>query len=283
MNTRAETLDSSVAESLPSAVPAASAAAVEWGVITSLWKRDLMHLVRERSRWSGVVLQPLLFWLIIGSGMGSVFRLKGLEGVDYLSYFFPGILAMVILFTAVFATMGVIEDRKSGFLQQILVAPGSHAALVIGKTAGVTSMALIQVVACLLVAPFAGVDLLAVNWVLFFAVLILGCAGLTALNFVMAWLIDSTAGYHAIMSVLLLPLWIVSGAMFPAAGGWTAWVMRFNPMAYMVDGMRHALDSSASVANASASACVAVLAASTLVFGVLAVFTIKRRTQAGRI
>ena len=78
MNTRAETLDSSVAESLPSAVPAASAAAVEWGVITSLWKRDLMHLVRERSRWSGVVLQPLLFWLIIGSGMGSVFLLMAI-------------------------------------------------------------------------------------------------------------------------------------------------------------------------------------------------------------
>ena len=110
-----------------------------------------------------------------------------------------------------------------------------------------------------------------------------GCAGLTALNFVMAWLIDSTAGYHAIMSVLLLPLWIVSGAMFPAGEGWTQWVMRVNPMAYMVDGMRHALNSSASIANASAPVCLGVLGASTVAFGLLAVFTIRKRSQAGRI
>ena len=282
MNTRAEVLEGASAE--PWVEPKRpNAAAVEWGVISSLWKRDLLHLVRERSRWSGVVLQPLLFWLVIGSGMGSVFRLKGLEGVDYLSYFFPGILAMVVLFTAVFATMGVIEDRKSGFLQQILVAPGSHAALVIGKTAGVTTMALIQVAACMLVAPFAGVDLLAVDWGMLLVVLVLGCAGLTALNFVMAWLIDSTAGYHAIMSVLLLPLWIVSGAMFPANEGWTGAVMRVNPMAYMVDGMRHALQSSASVANASAGTCVLVLAGTTVIFGLLAVATISRRSHAGRV
>lgn len=283
MNTRAELLETPMSQDVAPSSQRASAFAVEWGVISSLWKRDLLHLVRERSRWSGVVLQPLLFWLIIGSGMGSVFRLRGLEGVDYLSYFFPGILAMVILFTAVFATMGVIEDRKSGFLQQILVAPGSHAALVIGKTAGVTTMALIQIAACMLVAPFAGVDLLAVNWALLLVVLVFGCAGLTALNFIMAWLIDSTAGYHAIMSVLLLPLWIVSGAMFPANGGWTEAVMRVNPMAYMVDGMRHALHSSASVANASAMTCVLVLVASTFVFGFAAVATIGRRSQAGRV
>jgi ABC-2 type transport system permease protein len=281
MNSRAELLYVAASEDQTRVLP--SSWAVEWGVISSLWKRDLLHLIRERSRWSGVVLQPLLFWLVIGSGMGSVFRLEGLEGVDYLAYFFPGILAMVVLFTAVFATMGVIEDRKSGFLQQILVAPGSHAALVTGKTAGVTTMALIQVVACLLVAPFAGVDLLAVNWPLLVLVLVLGCAGLTALNFVFAWLIDSTAGYHAIMSVLLLPLWIVSGAMFPANEGWTGYVMRVNPMAYLVDGMRHALHSSASVANASPTTCVVVLAASTVGFGLLAVWTITRRSEAGRV
>src|SRR5690606_15329200 len=112
-------------------------------------------------------------WLVIGSGMRSAFRIEGFEGVDYLDYFFPGILAMVVLFTAVFATMSVIEDRKSGFLQQVMVAPASRASLVIGKTAGVTTMALIQCAACMVVAPFAGVEMGTVDWLSLLGVLTL--------------------------------------------------------------------------------------------------------------
>lgn len=263
------------------------AAAGRWradlGTVAALWRRDMLHLIRHRSRWAGVVLQPLLFWFVIGSGMRSVFRIEGLEGVDYLAYFFPGILAMVVLFTAVFATMSVIEDRKSGFLQQVIVAPSRRAALVIGKTAGVTTMALIQCAACMLVAPFAGVELGAVDWLSLLGVLTLGCAGLTAANFAMAWLIDSTAGYHAIMGVLLLPLWVLSGAMFPASAGWTQTAMKLNPMAYLVDGVRHAFGGvDARVVTSSMPTVWLVLAATTICFTLVSVAVVRRRTHASR-
>jgi daunorubicin resistance ABC transporter membrane protein len=255
----------------------------ELGTVVALWKRDLVHLVRQRSRWSGVVLQPLVFWLVIGSGMSSVFTLPG-TGVDYLTYFFPGILAMVVLFTAVFATMSVIEDRKSGFLQQVMVAPSSRAALVVGKALGVTTMASIQVGACMLVAPWAGVSLGEVSWFALASTVLFGCAGLTALNFVMAWLIDSTAGYHAIMSVVLLPMWMLSGAMFPASEGWTEVVMVANPMAYMVDAMRHALAGGESAfARADLATSLVVLAVLAVVFVALATAVARRRAEGARV
>ena len=124
---------------------------IELGLIRALWQRDLIRLMRERSRWLGVVLQPLLFWVLIGSGMGQTFAIAGSE-VDYLAFFFPGILVMIMLFTTIFASMAIIEDRQQGFLQQVIVAPGSRLALVLGKIAGVTTVACVQIVLCMVVA-----------------------------------------------------------------------------------------------------------------------------------
>ena len=100
-----------------------SSLAQELGVIDALWRRELLHLLHQRSRWLGVVLQPLLFWFIIGSGMAPSFRAEDGTEADYLKFLFPGIVMMVVLFTAIFATISVIEDRKAGFLQGVLVAP----------------------------------------------------------------------------------------------------------------------------------------------------------------
>ncbi len=254
----------------------------ELGLIGALWRRDMTHLVRQKSRWFGVIAQPLIFWLVIGSGMSSVFKLEG-AGDDYLAYFFPGILAMVVLFTAVFATMSVIEDRQHGFLQQVMVVPASRTSLVLGKTAGVTSMALIQLLLCLVVAPWAGVNLLAVHWPALLATAVLGCVALTALNFCLAWVIDSTAGYHGIMGVLLFPLWILSGAMFPAQAGWIRGVMIVNPLAYLVDGLRNALaGGDSSVANFELGTSLLVLTGMAIAFVALAVLVVERRSHGGR-
>jgi ABC-2 type transport system permease protein len=148
-------------EATPSGRATDTAAAPRWwseelSVISTLWRRDMLHLLRERSRWLGVVLQPLLFWLLLGSGLSGSFRAPQHGGASYLVYFFPGTLVMVLLFTTIFATISVIEDRQSGFLQGVLVAPGSRAATVLGKTAGVTSLALVQAALLLLLAPLAG-------------------------------------------------------------------------------------------------------------------------------
>ena len=225
--------------------------ASDGGAILALWQRDLKHLARERTRWLGVVIQPLLIWALLGLGMGDVFKVEGLEGLDYLTFFYPGVIVMVILFTTVFATMAVIEDRTQGFLQQMAVAPASRGSMVLGKVAGVTTVAMVQAVLCLAVAPLAGFSLGSIAWPALIAALILGSVGLTSLSFCLAWLVTSTHAYHALMSVLLLPLWMVSGAMFPAPeSGVVRVIMDLNPMTYSVEALRHALHGGVSEVSA---------------------------------
>jgi ABC-2 type transport system permease protein len=213
----------------------------ELGIIRSLWRRDMLRLKRERSRWLGVIAQPVLFWAILGSGMASTFSLPGHPEVDYATYFYPGVLVMVLLFTTIFATISVIEDRRSGFLQAVMVAPGSRLSVVLGKTAGVTTLALGQVALLLVLAPLAGYGLGGVSWPALLAVVLLSSVGLTAGSLVVAWLLPTVQGYHAVMGVVMIPLWVLSGAMFPASGSWLASVLAANPMTYMVEGLRTAL------------------------------------------
>lgn len=215
--------------------------AQEFGLIYALWRRDMLRLRGEPSRWLGVVLQPLMFWAIIGAGMGDTFRIAGAESVDYLQYFFPGILVMTVLFTAIFSTISVIEDRQSGFLQSVMVAPASRFSLVIGKVLGVCSLAMLQCALLALVAPFAGFSAESISWVSLFGVLLLTCIGLTGITLSMAWVFSSTQAYHAVMSVLLIPLWVLSGSMFPRPDSWVKYIMIANPMTYATDAVRGAL------------------------------------------
>ena len=207
-----------------------------------LWRRDLLRFFRRKSRLLGALIQPLLFWLLIGGGMASTFRLEGVEGLDYESYFFPGILVMMVLFAAIFGTITVIEDRHQGFLQSVLVAPSSRGALVLGKTLGVASVGLVQGGLFLLLAPWAGFPFAAIDWPLLLLGLSLGAVSLSALGFALAWWLDSSQAYHAIMSALLLPGWILSGAMFPLSAEQPVLsvLMRWNPMSYIVEVVRGA-------------------------------------------
>ncbi len=226
-----------------SAIARPSALAMDLATIKVLWKRDLVRFFRQRSRVIGAMVQPLIFWLIIGSGFSGSFKIPGAEGVGYMQYFFPGIVLMVILFTSIFSTMSLIEDRHEGFLQAVLAAPGSRAAVVLGKVLGGASLALVQVAAILLLAPFAGFPFSQIAWPALIAMLVLTSIGLSAVGFAVAWWLDSVQGYHAVMSVFLIPAWIVSGAMFPTSGGpaWMRAVMTVNPLTYAASGTRRAL------------------------------------------
>lgn len=215
--------------------------AQELSTISVLVRRDLTRFFREKSRVVGALVQPLVFWLVIGSGMSSTFRLPGAHGVDYLEYFYPGVVVMVLLFTAIFTTMSVIEDRSSGFLQAVLVAPGSRTSVVLGKCAGAATVALVQGALFLLLAPMAGFPFGDVSWLVVLPALVLTCFSLCTLGFAVAWWLDSTAGYHVVMSLVLLPLWILSGAMFPGSAGFIELAQRFNPMAYAVSAVRRGL------------------------------------------
>jgi ABC-2 type transport system permease protein len=216
---------------------------LDLAAISVLASRDVKRFFRQRSRVVGALAQPILFWLLIGSGMAASFRIPGAEQVGYLQYFFPGIVVLVVLFTSIFTTMSVIEDRHEGFLQAVLVAPASRVAIVLGKTLGGVAIAMSQALLVILLAPSAGFSLAGIDWPLAVAVLLGSSIGLSALGFALAWWIDSTQGYHAIMFVLLIPLWVLSGAMFPPGGAapWLQAAMRWNPMAYSVSAARRAL------------------------------------------
>jgi ABC-2 type transport system permease protein len=202
--------------------------------------RDLRRFFRQPSRVVGSLAQPLILWLVLGAGLAGSFRPGGAGDVGYLQYFYPGIVVLTMLFTAIFSTISVIDDRHHGFLQAVLAAPTSRTSLVLGKTLGGVAIASLQAGALLLLAPLAGFSLGAMNWPLLLAVLALGAIGFTALGFAMAWWIDSTQGYHAVMSVALIPLWMLSGAMFPPSGTSRLLngLMAADPMTYVVSAVR---------------------------------------------
>jgi len=215
----------------------------ELGMIVALWRRDMMRFRRDTGRWIGLVMQLLLIWWLLGAGMrGSLSLPGGAAGsADSFVWYLPGAVAMIALFTSIFATMAVIEDRQHGFLQQVLVAPASKASMILGKTMGVLSVALIQLAITLPAFALAGLDLALIDWPLLLAVFIAGVVAITTLSFALAWVVRTTHAYHALMGVFLIPLWLVSGALFPLPdGGFLRWVNAVNPLAYMVDGMRHA-------------------------------------------
>jgi ABC-type multidrug transport system permease subunit len=199
----------------------------------------------------------------------------------YLRFFYPGVVLMVVLFAAIFTTLSVIEDRHAGFLQAVLAGPGSRGAVVVGKVLGSASVALSQAALFLLLAPVAGFPWLAVDWLLLLASLALAAIGLAAMGFAVAWLVDNVQGYHAIQMTLLVPLWIVSGAMFPPSPDhpWMAAVMRANPVAYAVSATRRALAGPAApgALPGSSGRDLAVLAAFASVNVALAVLAARRR------
>ncbi len=208
----------------------------------TLWAREIVRFHRQRSRIVGALGSPLVFWFLIGSGLNRSFQgspAMPLEG-GYLEYFYPGTLALILLFTAIFATISIVEDRQEGFLQGVLVAPVPRAAIVVGKIAGSTTIAVIQGVVFLLLAPLAHVRIHAVEIPALVGVMTLISFGLSGLGFLVAWWLDSTQGFHAVMNIFLIPLWILSGALFPAAGaaGWVRVLMLVNPMTYGVAALR---------------------------------------------
>ncbi len=217
-----------------------------WLPTYSLALRELTRFFRQRSRVIGAFGQPIIFWVLFGAGLHGSFR--GPAEMSYQEYFFPGVAVMIVMFTAIYSTISIIEDRREGFLQGVLVAPIPRASLVLGKVCGGTILAILQALVFLLIGPMLSLIGLApplatgLTWnnslpVVGFLALI--GFSLTALGYVIAWPMDSTHGFHAIMSVFLMPMWLLSGSFFPAGGsGWLSWIIRLNPLTYGVAGLR---------------------------------------------
>lgn len=213
----------------------------DWATTRVLWQRDILRFWRQPSRIVGALGQPIIFWLVIGSGMAATFKLPG-QSVGYLEYFYPGVVLMVLLFASIFSAVSVMEDRHQGFLQAILAGPASRPAIVLGKCLGSTTVALFQAGIFLLLLPLAGFNVANIDWLLLFAVMLATSLGLTAIGFGLAWWLDNMQAYHAISMTFLMPLWVISGAMFPAAPSQVFHsLMLANPIAYAVSATRQAL------------------------------------------
>jgi ABC-2 type transport system permease protein len=246
----------------------------------SLWKREVVRFYRNRSRVVGVIASPLLFWIVIGSGFGTSFRGAGGQGSQhYLDFFFPGALTMIVLFTAIFTMMSVIEDRNEGFLLSVLVAPVHRSVIVLGKVLGGTTLAAGQGILFLIFAPLIGIHFTLVSFGLIVLTVFLIAFSLTALGFAIAWPMDSTQAFHAIINLFLIPLWLLSGSLFPLSGAsfWIKAIMRINPLTYGTEALRSLLFPGAAV-DFSLKMSIGILAIFSVVMFVIAFVIANRRT-----
>ncbi|MCB9770439.1 MAG: ABC transporter permease [Candidatus Omnitrophica bacterium] len=213
------------------------------GPAYALCHREVIRFFRQRSRIIGALGTPLLFWILIGSGLGNSFKDSAQSSMSYLEYFYPGTLVLILLFSAIFATFSIIEDRHAGFLQGVLAAPVPRMSIVLGKILGGATLAFIQAVLFLVFAPTIGISVHPVGWAILLPVLYLIAMSLVAMGFFFAWSLDSTQGYHAIMNMVMIPMWLLSGAFFPQEGAfvWVRWIMAINPLTYGVAAVRHCL------------------------------------------
>jgi ABC-2 type transport system permease protein len=224
-----------------------------WLAVWTLSRREITRFLRQRSRLIGALATPVMFWVLFGAGLHDSFQTPDwMTGtMSYRAYFLPGITALILMFTAIFSAMSIIEDRHEGFLQGVLVSPVSRSSLVLGKVAGGVFMAVVQALMFVGLGWAMGRVGLAddlifklgiVKIVLLTLFMTVVAFGLTSLGFMLAWKLDSIQGFHAIMNVFLMPMWLLSGAFFPAAQtGTLSWIMKLNPLSYGVAGIRQLL------------------------------------------
>src|SRR5947208_2852988 len=205
-----------------------------------IWYRDILRYWRDRWRLVASLAQPLLFLVVFGSGLSS--SLGGAfgrgSGISYIQFMYPGIIGMSVLFTAMFGAMSIVWDREFGFLKEVLVAPISRAAVAVGKTLGGATQASIQGVIMLALAPVVGVRLTVVNVLELIPMIFVLAFALSAVGVALGARMRSLQGFQMVMNFLMMPLFFLSGALFPLSANLPAWMTvltRLDPAAYGVD------------------------------------------------
>ena len=212
--------------------------------IYTVWLRDIKRYLRDRPRLIGSFAQPVLFLFVLGTGIAGSFNVfGGGGGEDFLYFMFPGIVGMAVLFTSFFSAMSIVWDREFGFLREILVAPISRTSIVVGKLLGGSTIAMIQGSIILMFGPLLGVS---INFLIFFKVLgIIFLIAMTISNMgiMLASVIKSMQAFQAITNFLLMPMFFLSGALFPLnkTVEWMSIVSKINPLSYGIDAMRFAI------------------------------------------
>jgi ABC-2 type transport system permease protein len=213
--------------------------ASELRAIRIVWRRDLIRFRADRIRIAATLVQPLLFLFVLGSGLQRLSS-AGTHGVDLKTFIYPGILCISVMFTAMFSAASIVWDREFGFLREMMVAPVRRSSIVIGKCLGGATVACSQGVIMILLGPAVHVH--------YNVLLILGIFGLqlllaftiTAFGVMIAIRIKQMQAFFGVMQIIVMPLFFISGALFPASGlpGWLTVLNRIDPLTYAVDPMR---------------------------------------------
>jgi ABC-2 type transport system permease protein len=203
-----------------------------------VWERELIRYTRNRTRIVSGLMQPVLFLFVLGYGMSGLVGTTG--GFNFRQFVFPGVVAMSVVMTAIFSAISIVWDREFGFLREMLVAPVSRSALVLGKTAGGASVAAVQGTIMLVLAPLVGVHLTPVLVVEVIGLELLMAVAMTAFGVFVASRIQRMEAFQVVMQMLLMPMLFLSGALFPLNGlpAWLAVITRINPLTYAVDPLR---------------------------------------------
>ena len=218
------------------------------GAAWMLARREWTRFFRQRNRVTAAIAQPLLFWLLFGTGLKGSF--SGAGELDFMQFFLPGTIALIVLFTAIFATISVIEDRREGFMQAVLVAPVGRWPVLAGKVIGGSAIAWVQAIVFLGLVYLFGTATIAWTVVPLLLLLALMAVAMCSLGMIVAWPMDSTQGFHAIMMLGLMPMWLLAGTFFPipalgaeaSPGQWILGsIMRANPLSYSMVEMRRLL------------------------------------------
>ena len=208
-----------------------------------MWLRDVKRFIRARSRLVGNIVQPFFFLSILGFGLGSAVFPGIPYGYRFIDFLAPGIVAMAVIFSSIFSGVSVLWDKQFGFLQEVLVAPVSRLSIVVGRTFGGTTTALIQGFVILIIAFVLGVKISLIGiatGILFMLLLAFAAVGF---GLIVASQMEDFHGFQLIMNLIIFPLFFISSAVFPLEGSpdWLKTVAHLNPLTYGVDGLRYSL------------------------------------------
>jgi ABC-2 type transport system permease protein len=223
--------------------------------VSIVWRRELIRFRTDRLRAITSLVQPILFLFVLGTGLSRLASRGMPAGVDFKTFIYPGVLAMSVLFTAIFSAASIVWDREFGFLREMLVAPVRRWAIVVGKCLGGATVATFQGIIFLALAGVAGVPYNPVLLLTLVGELLLLSFTLTAFGVMMAARIKQIQAFMALTQLFVLPLFFLSGALYPLNGlpAWLTVLTRIDPLSYIVDPMRHAVFSHLKV-NAQALA-----------------------------
>ena len=203
-----------------------------------IWLRELKKFVRDRSRLVSSIAQPLIWLLLIGTGFGATFGKVG--DLQYIQFMFPGILVMTLLFSSMFSAISIIWDREFGFLKEMLVAPISRTSIAIGKSVGGASRSTIQGLIILVFSPLIGINITLGKFLMVVPLMFFISFTISGIGIIIAARTESFEGFNLIINFIIMPMFLLSGAIFPISNlpSWLSVVVNINPLSYGVDIMR---------------------------------------------